>query len=120
MEMKKRYDYIFDNKFDSSNTTESFSGNNEYYNRLKDYRLDTLGNNNYVTLIASGPILLLEVILGMSYKVLNLEYDVSQVGVSLALQLPHIGIGYLDQTMYTHEHIKSSWMESEVIENILI
>ncbi len=120
MEMKKRYDYIFDNKFDSYNTTESFSGNNEYYNRLKDYRLDTLGNNNYVTLIASGPILLLEVILGMSYKVLNLEYDVSQVGVSLALQLPHIGIGYLDQTMYTHEHIKSSWMESEVIENILI
>ncbi|MCC4238296.1 hypothetical protein LL266_17595 [Vibrio anguillarum] len=120
MEMKKRYDYIFDNKFDSSNSTEASSGNNEYYNRLQNYRLDALGNNNYVTLIVSGPILLLEVILGMSYKVLDLEYDVSQVGVSFALQLPHIGIGYLEQTMYTHEHIKSSWMESEMIEEILI
>jgi hypothetical protein len=118
-ELKRRYRYIISNGFDTCTVKGLKPGNNDYYNRMMNYRFDSFGNNAYVTLISSGPTLLLEVILGISYEILNIDHEKNQVGVSLALQLPHIGIGYTDQTMYTYEHIKSSWMSSDDIEQLL-
>lgn len=116
-EMKKRYEYILDSGFDLVGEPQKVVRSNDYYNRLRDYRFDSLDNNNYVTLISSGPSLLLEVMLGLSYDILKLDYNINQVGLSYALQAPYLGVGYSEQTMYTEDHIKSSWMESDFLED---
>lgn len=119
-EMKKRYEYILNSGFDLIGTSIKSVRKSEYYDRLRDYRLDSLDNDNYVTLITSGPSLLLEVMLGLSYDILKLDYNINQVGLSYALQVPYLGVGYSEQTMYTEDHIKSSWMESEFLEDSIL
>ncbi|CAG18682.1 hypothetical protein PBPRA0243 [Photobacterium profundum SS9] len=119
-EMKKRYNYISEHGFDLLNSSTASLGKNDYYNRLKNYRFDAIDNDDYVTLITSGPSLLLEVSIGLSYDILKMDYSTNQVSLSYALQTPHLGIGYTDQTMYTSDHIKSSWMKNKELEDTMV
>jgi len=109
-EILVRYKFIEKNKFTSISHKSQLPNGNHYLSRLSRYRLDTFDGGDNVTLFLTGPSLILEVILGLSYDILKLSNDISPIAISYALRTPVIGISYLSQTMYTLEHMDSSWM----------
>lgn len=102
----EKHGYVFG--FDSLNRDAFYKS--DYLERLKPYRLDGTSKSKNVTLILSGPSLLLEVILGLSYSLLSIDSGVSPLVISYALRDKYIGIGFDNQTMFTLEHMQSSWM----------
>jgi len=107
-EIRRRYKFIFKNKFDlgpNDNIPQS-----HYLYRLSNYRYDTMDAKDNVTLFLTGPILILEVILGVAYEILSLKKSISPLAISYALRLNCISVACCEQTSYTPEHAKSSWM----------
>jgi hypothetical protein len=109
-QLKKRYHYAEKRGFILNRLENKNIKINPYYERLKNYRLDGSSNSDNVTLILSGPSFILEVILGLSYQLLSINYDIDPLAISYALREKHIGLSLENQTMFTLEHIKSSWM----------
>lgn len=109
-QLKKRYNYSERRGFILTELVDKNIDINPYYERFKRYRFDGLNSSNNVTLILSGPSFILEVILGVSYQLLSIKYDIDPLAISYALREKNIGIPIEEQTMFTLEHIKSSWM----------
>lgn len=111
-EMMRRYKYIERNGYLFMNDIDKQIEfpKDDYLERLKFYRLDGTNESRNVTLILSGPSFILEVILGLSYSLLSIMPDISPLSISYALREKNIGIGFDNQTMFTLEHVQSSWM----------
>lgn len=111
-EMIRRYNYLESYGYLLSHkpagVDESFKDG--YLARLNAYRLDGTNESDNVTLILTGPSFLLEVILGLSYILLSINKEISPLAISYALREQKIGIGFEYQTMFTLEHVQSSWM----------
>lgn len=107
-EIKKRYNFIFKHGFDKKQGHKTQPEG--YLSRLNNYRYDTLNEKDNVTLFLTGPILILEVMLGIAYEVLPLDKSIRSLALSYALRLNCISFACTSHTSYTPEHIKSSWM----------
>lgn len=105
-ELDRRYKYIIKQGYTQVHPKKN-SRKTEYYERLRNYRMDGI-EDEYVTLILSGPTLILETVLGCAYKVFDV--DVEAYELSLALRHSVFGIGINKQVMFTIEHINSNWM----------
>lgn len=105
-ELDRRYKYIIKRGYTQVHP-KIVSRKIEYYERLRNYRMDGI-EDEYVTLILSGPTLILETVLGCAYKVFDV--DVGAYELSLALRNSVFGIGISKQVMFTIEHINSNWM----------
>ncbi len=108
-EVAKRYRYLSRNGLiDGSLTRKVFP--DPYYNRLDAYRNDGEGGkDHFVTLHLTGPILILEVLLGVCYEVFKLD-SLDQKLLSYLLYQPIVGVSLPNQTMYSLQHLESSWM----------
>lgn len=106
-EIRRRYRFLFANGFDRAPRGDADAGG--YLGRLANYRHDALDGRDNVTLFLTGPILLLEVMLGVANQLLPLSRDVSPLALSYAFRLDCLAVAYRDQTCYTPEHMKSSW-----------
>lgn len=109
-EMKKRYRYCEKNGIIFHNKRLMKKQENTYYNRLVNYRTDGIFKGDEATLILSGPSLILEVLLGASYKLARLSERIHPISVSYALSVKKFCLSYDMQTMFTLKHINSSWM----------
>jgi len=108
-EMLKRYRYLRANGYIFTDTIYP-ENNSDYLGRLHAYRLDTIDSRSNVTLFLSGPDLILEVMVALSLKFSGIGGDLFLRSIVLALIQPNSGIGYTDQTIFTHLHLSSSWM----------
>jgi hypothetical protein len=107
--MWNRYRYLEKNDLFTS-PVNSGKYTNHYYERLDRYRSDGgSSQENFVTLHLSGPILILEVVLGVCYRVFNIPH-ISQELLGYILYQPRLAFSFQDQTMYTLQHLDSSWM----------
>jgi hypothetical protein len=77
---------------------------------LLNYRFDALDHQDNVTVILTGPGLIFEVIMGLGFRLLKLDDQVSPISLSYALYSRKIGIAFMDQTFYTYDHSQSTWM----------
>jgi hypothetical protein len=109
-EMKKRYRYCEKNGIIFHNKRLMEKQEDTYYNRLMNYRTDGICKGDEATLILSGPSLILEVLLGASYKLARLSERIHPISVSYALSVKKFCLSYDTQTMFTLKHINSSWM----------
>lgn len=107
-EMCARYRYLERNHLINSSKSSNTCPNT-YYERLNNYRQDGDESGNFVTLELTGPILILEVTLGVAYRVFDLG-PLSQETLGLLLHMPELGFAFPDQTMYTYHHLESTWM----------
>lgn len=107
-EIRRRYKFIFKYGFDGK-PNASVSPEHYLY-RLSNYRYDALDGRENVTLFLTGPILVLEVLLGVAYEILSLDKSISAQAVSCALRLDCIAVACREHTCYTPEHMRSSWM----------
>jgi len=109
-EMLKRYRYIKKRNCIFIDTRAEIPQEEHFYSRLLEYRFDEFKKINFVTIPLSGPGLLVEVILGISYSILKLEDSTSPMFISTLLQNETIGIGFHNQSIHTPESLESSWM----------
>jgi hypothetical protein len=109
-EIRRRYKYIFKNGFDVK--PAGGAPNYHYLYRLSNYRYDAMNTKDNVTLFLTGPILILEVMLGVAYEILSLDKSISSLALSYALRLNCISVACGEHTCYTPEHMKSSWMKA--------
>ncbi|HXE25326.1 MAG TPA: hypothetical protein VN637_10605, partial [Roseiarcus sp.] len=77
---------------------------------LLNYRFDALDGQHSVTVILTGPGLIFEVMMGLGYRLLNLDDQVAPISLSYALYSRKIGIAFMDQTFHTYDHSQSTWM----------
>ncbi len=106
-EIKRRYTFISRNGLDTK-PNDSIQTSHYLY-RLSNYRYDAMDDKDNVTLCLTGPILVLEVMLGVAYEILSLDKSVSALALSYALRLNCISVAFSAHTCYTPEHMKSSW-----------
>lgn len=99
MSIKKRYRYI--EKNNALFNLKKNSTNNNYLARLLEYRYDEFRNTNFVTQSLTGPRLISEVLLALSYKVLGLDDDISPLLIATFMQNDSFGIAFLKQNMDT-------------------
>nr|WP_279630713.1 TcdA/TcdB catalytic glycosyltransferase domain-containing protein [Vibrio ouci] len=110
-QMLKRYAYI--EKMGAIFSGDIVSkGDDEYWSRLIDYRNDALCSMRNVTLFLTGPSLILETILSLSYELLDID-DVSSFTVSTLMQIPALGMSFTEQTQFTSEHMRSTWQSND-------
>lgn len=109
-EMKKRYCYCEKNGIIFFDKSLMKKQNNKYYSRLTNYRCDGIENGDEATLVLSGPSLILEVVLGLAYKIAELSDIVQPEAVSYAMRIKNYCLSFEEQTMFTIKHIDSSWM----------
>ncbi|BEV73061.1 hypothetical protein THUN1379_25430 [Paludibacterium sp. THUN1379] len=107
-EIKRRYRFLFRYRLEHGPQPDLPA--HHYLARLRDYRYDALQEQDHVTLFLTGPVMMLEVLLGMAYSVLDLDQRVSPLALSYVLRLDSLGIACTEQTAYTPEHMRSSWM----------
>ncbi|SMB86613.1 TcdA/TcdB catalytic glycosyltransferase domain-containing protein [Pasteurella testudinis DSM 23072] len=101
------YNYIIRNNYDKG---VGRIEKDHYLARLAYYRYDTINKRSNVTLFLSGPILILEVIIGCSYKILDLPDNISPFAISCLLRMAGTGVSIIEHTNYTPGHVRSSWM----------
>jgi hypothetical protein len=106
-EIKRRYQVIFNNGFDVK--PGAYAQGEELLSRLANYRFDAMNSKENVTLVLTGPILILEVVLGVAYEILSLDKSISPLAISYALRLNCIAVACTEHTCYTPEHMRSTW-----------
>ncbi|MCS0418268.1 TcdA/TcdB catalytic glycosyltransferase domain-containing protein [Vibrio diabolicus] len=111
-EMKKRYRHCETHGYIFEALSNTRMNDDDYYRRLQHYRYDGLkkGVDEEVTLILTGPSLLLEVMIGCAYQLCKLDNEANPSAISYAFKLRQFGLSYSEQTMFTLKHINSSWM----------
>lgn len=106
-EIRRRYRFLLAQGFDRSpNRTDGIGGDLQ---RLANYRHDALDDRDNVTLFLTGPILILEVMLGVAYEILPLQPGISPLALSYAFRLGCVSVACSDHTCYTPAHMQSSW-----------
>ncbi|HAS8156211.1 TcdA/TcdB catalytic glycosyltransferase domain-containing protein [Vibrio vulnificus] len=111
-EITKRYRHIESNGYDRWESIKSY--NTVYKNgnleRLIGYRLDGLANIPNTTVILTGPCMILEVYLKITYHVLKLNEKIDPRKVASLYQLDQHGITCKNVVTFTLENSKSTWM----------
>ncbi|MFC1237017.1 TcdA/TcdB catalytic glycosyltransferase domain-containing protein [Vibrio sp. F74] len=107
-EIKHRYRFVQKNKYDLGIKNKESSYHSLH--RLSNYRYDTFDDKDNVTLFLTGPSVILEVLLSVTYALLNIDRYTSARALSYVLRLNCVSITFSEHTNYTPEHIKSSWM----------
>ncbi|MFB2832492.1 TcdA/TcdB catalytic glycosyltransferase domain-containing protein [Aeromonas jandaei] len=107
-ELRKRYRHLFKKNYHMD--AYEVSGDATSMSRLSNYRYDgILHLENNVTLFLSGPSLILEVLIGVTYSILDFNKEASPLAVSYALNSELARVSYREHTNYTPEHVRSSW-----------
>ncbi|MDA0118302.1 TcdA/TcdB catalytic glycosyltransferase domain-containing protein [Vibrio sp. T11.5] len=109
-ECLRRYRYIELWEYDKPISTRV--GNSSYYNRLKNYRLDGLQDIENATLLLSGPVLILEVIIGVYYSLSSTDKNISESEVCTLIQNAPFNLGIRQQTRMTGQETRSSWLKT--------
>lgn len=112
LEMRRRYRYLdrmgaIDIASEKERPLEE-----SYLGRLLNYRFDALDDHDNVTVILTGPGLMFEVIMGLGFRLLKLDNQVSPISLAYALYSRKIGIAFMDQTFHTYDHSQSTWMRA--------
>lgn len=107
--MKKRYKFIEKNNCIFS----TFRGNKEtcYLTRILTWRTELYTRDYVVTSALSGPGLLVECLLGISYHLLDLSPSLSPSSVAVELQNEKYGIALFQHNLYTPNGCDSSWRD---------
>jgi hypothetical protein len=110
LEMRHRYRYLERMGAVNIASAEELPLDNSYKGRLLNYRFDALDERHNVTVILTGPGLILEVVMGLGFSLLRLDDQVAPISLSYALYSRKIGIAFMDQTFHTYDHSQSTWM----------
>lgn len=110
LEMRHRYRYLERMGVVYIASAEELPLDNSYKGRLLNYRFDALDDRHNVTVILTGPGLILEVVMGLGFSLLRLDDQVAPISLSYALYSQKIGIAFMDQTFHTYDHFQSTWM----------
>ncbi|GLQ75925.1 hypothetical protein GCM10007932_52880 [Vibrio penaeicida] len=112
IEILKRYREIENKNYDNYETAKKYNEiyNKGYLGRLVGYRLDGLVDIPNTTISLTGPNVILEVLLGLAYKVLKLSKQHDPIKVAAILQSEKYGIVCGNLITHTNEQSKSSWM----------
>ncbi|KFA99221.1 hypothetical protein HW45_05140 [Vibrio sp. ER1A] len=111
-EVIRRYKYLHSNNFIYSTPSHKNEKVSNYLSRLDKYRHDGLSNYNdtEVTLLLTGPCLIHEVLLGLCYEVFKIPKNISPTSVSYIFRIDRTFLGFNNQTHYTPEQLRSSWL----------
>ncbi|MDE1329476.1 TcdA/TcdB catalytic glycosyltransferase domain-containing protein [Vibrio aestuarianus] len=109
-EMLKRYEYINKRNCIFLNSRVEIPNEDTFYSRFLEYRFDEFKKSSFVTIPLSGPGLIVEVMLGISYNILKLDSATSPMFISRLLQNEIMGVGFHSQFIHTPESLDSSWM----------
>ncbi|MGU3412500.1 TcdA/TcdB catalytic glycosyltransferase domain-containing protein [Enterobacteriaceae bacterium C34A] len=104
--MKKRYRYL-----ERKNCIfECYSGGNQgmYLSRILTWRTELMTKNYCVTSALTGPGLILEVLLGLAYQLIDLE-GVEPSTVAEYFQDEHYGVALYQHNLDTPDGLYSSW-----------
>ncbi|ENF7324064.1 hypothetical protein ABRI19_003339 [Vibrio cholerae] len=111
-EICKRYDHIEKNEYDKWYSVNKY---NDLYGkgsmeRLIGYRLDGFANIPNSTVILTGPCMILEVYLSITYKIFRIKSNIDPRKVAAVYQAKNNGICCCNITTFTLENSKSTWM----------
>nr|AKN35987.1 Toxin A [Vibrio tasmaniensis] len=111
-EVIRRYNYLDSNNFIYSIPSRKNEEVSNYLSRLDKYRYDGISsyNDTEVTLLLTGPCLIHEVLLGLCYEVFKIPKNISPTSVSYIFRIDRTFLGFNNQTHYTPEHMRSSWL----------
>ena len=109
-EISRRYKYIHNMEFDKYYNLEKIPGH--YYDRLSKYRLDGLEDIENVTLLLTGPIVILEVLIGISYSLKEIDNETTESEICAMMLKEPYSIGITEQTRMTGQETKSSWLKT--------
>lgn len=111
-EIIKRYRYIEKNGYDKWESVNQYNKiyNNGSMERLIGYRLDGFADIPNTTVILTGPCMILEVYLSITYKVLRINSNVDPRKVASVYQAKYYGISCCNILTFTLENSKSTWM----------
>ena len=112
LEMRRRYHYLDRMGAVGIASEKEVPREESYWGRLLNYRFDALDHRDNVTVILTGPGLIFETIMGLGFSLLKLDAQVSPISLSYALYSRKIGIAFMDQTFYTYDHSRSTWMRA--------
>jgi len=104
--MKKRYRFLEKNACIFGCCNEGTE--HEYLSRLLTWRTELMTKNYCVTSALTGPGLILEVLLGLAYQLLDLD-DVDPAFVAEFFQNEHYGIALYQHNLDTPEGYSSTW-----------
>ncbi|AVE48566.1 TcdA/TcdB catalytic glycosyltransferase domain-containing protein [Serratia marcescens] len=105
--MKKRYRFlernncIFDCYIDD--------GSRCYLTRILPWRSELTTRNYCVTSVLTGPGLIVEVLLGLAYKVFSIGYLIEPSSIAEHMQNPDFGIALFQHTIDTPDGAYSTW-----------
>jgi hypothetical protein len=111
-EIRRRYRYLDRMGAVDIASEKELPQDDSYWGRLLNYRFDALDYQDNVTVILTGPGLIFEVVMGLGFRLLKLDNQVSPISLSYALYSRKIGIAFMDQTFHTYDHSQSTWMRA--------
>lgn len=107
--INKRYSYL--EKSDAIFTYADEDCAHHYLGRLLSYRHESIVMSGEVTLILTGPGLIVEVLLGLSYQLLKLNEDIPPSFISAFMHNNFHGIAFFEHTLHTPAGLVSTWMK---------
>jgi hypothetical protein len=105
--MKKRYCYLEEN--DCIFNFHNFRENTHYLSRILAWRSELINRNYDVTSVLTGPGLIVEVLIGLAYELLDLDDTISPNLIADYMHDVELGIALFHHNLYTPEGMKSSW-----------
>ncbi|CAK2509804.1 TcdB toxin-like protein [Vibrio crassostreae] len=111
-EICKRYKYISSKNYDRWESVEKYNKvyKNSYLDRLVGYRLDALADIPNTTVILTGPCMILEVYLSLTYNIFKLDKNIDPRKIASLYQSSNCGITCRNLMTFTLENSKSTWM----------
>ncbi|HIE4801889.1 TPA: TcdA/TcdB catalytic glycosyltransferase domain-containing protein [Serratia marcescens] len=105
--MKKRYRFLEKNNC----IFESYAGDKpkSYLTRILTWRTELITRDYCVTPALTGPGLIVEVLLGLAYKIFNIECSVEPYVIAEYMQNPDFGIAQFQHNIDTPDGAYSTW-----------
>jgi len=107
--MKKRYVFLERSDFIFNACKGSEDGS--YLSRILSWRTELITKNYCVTSVLTGPGLIVEVLLGLAYELMDAEYLTAPAAIARDMHNEAIGIAFFRHNLHTPEGICSSWMK---------
>lgn len=106
--MKKRYRFL-EKKDCIFNRYNRCGENEEYLSRLLSWRTELIDKNYKVTSVLTGPGLIVEVLLGLAYVLIDSDELTDPVSIALDMHNDIFGVAFFQHNMDTPEGLISSW-----------
>jgi hypothetical protein len=87
--------------------------NRHYLSRLLPWRFESLIRAGNVTLALTGPGMIVEVLLALGYRILDLSEEIPPAFLSDAMRNENPGLAFFNQTLDTPLSATSTWMNSQ-------